>query len=223
MIKRILIIITQIMATIGTIGSPSVNAPQEPYITLEFPNDDTKGGPIKYNLPLRLAVTSELLRDLLQNFGYVNEKGEIINDAKFDKSISPLSASDVSMAEVDAQLAFKTFELTDLILNNKELDDSEERQEEVPQLEKDFFLKLTNNNTNLGPLFAMLVFADKMGLLLNEKKVDDADSLRISQVVSHTGRYIASLIKGKSAEEMRKTFEIPAEKLHLFAGMVGGQ
>jgi len=181
------------------------------YITLTFPDNKINDDRL-LKVPVYLALKSELLHDLL--IDSIDGNGNI-NNSNF---INPISIninydkSENGLVELGSEIAKKTFELVNLILNSPQLDDSNERQEDVPQLEKDFFLELTNNNTNVGPLFTMLVFADKMGFLIKEN-----NELRLSMVVSHVARYIASLIKSKSAEEMRKTFEIPAEKLHLFA------
>jgi S-phase kinase-associated protein 1 len=69
---------------------------------------------------------------------------------------------------------------------------------EVHPWEKDFFMQLTSNDTDKEPLFNFILAANFLDL---------------KPVLQAACKYVASLIKGKNADEIRKLFTVHAKTL----------
>lgn len=148
-------------------------------------NDPDKSKYVK--LRYSQAINSKTLKNLLEDWN--------ISSTDVETWI-PIS-SDYNLNDITL-----IYELLDLIARNPKLDDTGSTEvkstSQMPDLEKDFFFNIvTKKDTDLQPLFGMLM---------------TANYLDVEIVLQHTARYIASLIKGKTPDQIRATFAISSEK-----------
>ena len=160
--------------------------------TVTFQAAPTPEYPNGYSVPLELALHSEVVKDIAKDFG-----GEAGIPANVDIPVTG-GQDNNTIANLFNYVQQNLGRFGVMITDEKgvQVEKPYDRKEELSEANKDFFNKLIVKSQK--PIFDLMLAVNY---------------LNINLVVQDIAKFIATELKGKSSEEMRKLFTIPADEL----------